>query len=109
MPQAAKKVQDRITRQIFGALRQAFPDIPSEQAKVIYRYNPVAIRVKIVSSQFVGKTTAEREAMVNAAFESLPPDSTEDISMQFMLTPREAKQTFRMLSQEFDDPTDTYL
>ena len=47
--------------------------------------------------------------MVNAAFESLPPDAGEDISMQFMLMPREAKQSYRNLSQEFDEPTDAYL
>ena len=45
MAQVAKKVQDKITRQIFGALKKAFADLPDDQEKVIYRYNPVSIRV----------------------------------------------------------------
>ena len=100
----SKKKQDATTKRIFQALKTAFPEIPEEQSQVVYRYNAVAIRVRVVSSKFVGKTGAEREAMVNAAYESLLPDATDDITMQITLTPREAKQSFQVVSHEFDEP-----
>jgi len=109
MPQAVKKVQDKTTRAIYAALKTAFPEVPDDPGQVVYRYNPVAVRVRVISPKFVGKTSAEREAMVAAAFESLPPDATEDITLQLMFTPREAKQRHQLLSREFDDPTGEYL
>jgi stress-induced morphogen len=109
MAQVAKKVQDKTTRQIFSALKKAFPNLPEESERVVYRYNPAAIRIRIISPRFVGKTTDERDALVNAAFESLPPDATDDVTMLIMLTPREAKKSHQMLSREFDDPTGEYL
>jgi len=102
------KRQDRTTFRIHQALKAAFPDLPDEPEKVVYRYNPVSIRVRVVTSKFVGKTEAERDAMVGAAFEPLPPDETEDISFQLMLTPRESKQSARIMYREFDEP-DTYV
>lgn len=113
MPRATKfqnkKVQDKKTRLIFAALKKAFPDLPDDPGQVVYRYKQVSVRVRVVSSQFVGKTSAERGAMVAAAYESLPPDATDDVTMELTLTPREAKQSFQRLSQEFDDPTGEYL
>jgi stress-induced morphogen len=108
MPRVAKKVQDETTAKIFAALKGAFPELPDEPEEVVYRYNPVAVRVRVVSPKFRGKSTAEREEMVDQAFRSLPPEVTEDITMQFMLTPEEAKRP-TMLDREFDDPTDSYL
>jgi stress-induced morphogen len=108
MPRVAKKVQDETTTRIFAALKKAFPELPDDPEKVVYRYNPVAIRVRIVSPKFKGKSTAEREEMVNKAFKSLPDELTEDITMQFMLTPDEAKKP-TLLDREFDDPTGSYL
>lgn len=105
----AEKVQDQTTAQIFAALKKEFPDLPDDPSQVVYRYNPVSVRVRVISSRFVGKTSAERGAMVAAAYEPLPPDATDDITMELTLTPREAKQSYQRLSQEFDDPTGEYL
>lgn len=41
---SAKKIQDAATRQIFAALKAAFPNLPDDPRQVVYRYNPVAIR-----------------------------------------------------------------
>src|SRR5438046_4875754 len=92
MPRAAKKIQDETTGQIFAALKKAFPDLPDDPEKVVYRYNPVAIRVRIVSPKFRGKSTAEREEIMRKALKSLPDEATEDITMLFMLTPGESKK-----------------
>lgn len=108
MPWIAKKQQDKTTARLYAALKQAFPEVPDDPEQVVYRYNPVSIRVRVVSPKFRGKSDSEREAMVNAAIESLPPEATEDITMLFMLTPQEAKRP-TLLQLEFDDPKDSYL
>lgn len=108
MQQAVKKTQDATTTRIFAALKQAFPKLPDDPDQVVYRYNPVAIRVRIVSPKFRGKTDAEREEIVKRAFKSLPDAVTEDITMLFMLTPDEARKP-TLLDREFDDPTGEYL
>ena len=71
MPRAAKKIQDDTTAQIFDALKKAFPELSDDPKKVVYRYNSVAVRVRVISPKFRGKSTAEREAMVNSAFDTL--------------------------------------
>ena len=103
-PKNAVKAQDRITARIYSALKDYFPDIPDDPISVVYRYNPVCIRVRVVSSKFVGKSSAEREAMIQAAYEPLPPDATDDVTMELALTPRESKQSFQIVSREFDEP-----
>jgi hypothetical protein len=74
---------------------------------VVYRYNPVAIRTRIISPRFIGKSLAEREEMVLTALDSVPDEVSEDITMMIMLTPREAKRPDYVF-REFDDP-DTYV
>jgi stress-induced morphogen len=111
MPRAAKKgkenrIQDESTAQIYAALKTAFPNLPDDPMQVVYRYNPVAIRVRIISPKFTGKSSAEREEMVNVVLDSVPDEITEDITMQIMLSPREAKRPDYVF-REFDDP-DTY-
>lgn len=108
MLKVAKKVQDEVTGQIFAALKDAFPELPDQPEKVVYRYNPVAVRVCVISPSFRGKSTAEREAVVNAALESLPRTITEDITMLFMLTPAEANKP-TLVYREFVNPTGEYL
>jgi|GEM_PF-2022269 len=98
-----RKRQDAGTAKVFAALRVAFPDLPEDPAKVVYRYNPVAIRVRVVSPRFVGKSLAEREEMVLAALDEVPESVADDITMILMLTPREAKRP-DVMSNEFDEP-----
>ena len=107
-PKSHKKIQDETTATIYAALKQAFPELPDEPERVIYRYNSVSVRVRIVSQKFRGKSMAEREEMVNEALGSVPPEMTDDISILFMLTPGEAKKPQKLLI-EFDNPTDRYL
>lgn len=111
MPRAAKKarkIQDEATGRIYAALTTAFPGLPDDPGQVVYRYNPVAIRVRVISPRFSGKSMAEREELVNEALDCVPGEITEDITMQIMLTPREAKRP-DTVCREFDNPTGEYL
>jgi hypothetical protein len=108
MPKVAKKVQDETTAGLFAALKRAFPDLPEEPERVVYRYNPVAVRVRVVSPKFRGKSSAQREELVNRALRALPAEATEDITMLFMLTPEEADKP-TLLQTEFDEPSGSYL
>lgn len=108
MPRVAKKRQDDRTRQIYAALKKVFSDLPDVTSEVVYLYNPVSIRIRVIDPRFEGKGTAERERMVNRALKTLPPEVTEDITLLLMLTPEEAEKS-STLSREFDDPTDSHL
>ncbi len=104
----AKKVQNHKTRKLFAALKDEFPELPDDPDAVVYQYNPIAIRVRVISPKFRGKSSAQREELINEAIRSVPPKVTEDISMLFMLTPEEARNP-TLLHREFDEPTDSYL
>lgn len=105
---AKKKVQDEVTASLYLALKKAFSGLSQNVEDVVYRYNPVAVRVRVISAKFEGKSSAERESMVNKALRGLPDEMTEDITMLFTLTPEEAKKP-TLLQREFDEPTDSYL
>jgi hypothetical protein len=72
-----------------------------------YRQNSVSIRLRIIDSDFKGKTRAHREEEVWAALEKLPEDAAAEISLLLLLTPEEAKTSFA--SFEFDDPIPSKL
>lgn len=105
--QPEKKLQDDSTLQIYSALKSAFPNLSAQQEQVVYRYNPVSIRVRVVSPRFTGKSLAEREEMVLEVLDSVPSEMAEDITYLLMLSPREARRP-DLMSREFDDPN-TYL
>lgn len=106
MPWPNKKTQDEATAAIYTALRRAFPELPTTPEQVVYRYNPVALRVRVVTDRFAGKSTAERDEMVSQALKGVPPEVTEDITIQLMLTPDETGQ-LSLVQREFDHPTDS--
>jgi hypothetical protein len=102
-----KKKQDKATRAIYKALKAAFPELPEDIGRVVYRYNPVAIRLLVVDRRFDGLSTAERYKLVSDALESLPESVMADISMTVMRTPREmadAAKNGDLIYLEFEDP-----
>lgn len=108
MPWPNTKTQDDATAAIYAALRRAFPELPAAPEQVVYRYNPVALRVRVVSPRFAGKSTAERDEMVSQALRAVPPEVTEDITLQLMLTPEETTSS-TLVQREFDHPTESYF
>ena len=109
MPRAAKKVQDEATKQIYRALKAVFPGLARNTGAVVYRYNPVSIRVRVIDPQFKGMSMAQREALIDRALAQLPRTVIDDITLLLALTPEEADDTGQLLSHEFDDPTGSRL
>jgi hypothetical protein len=100
------KRPDPYLKQIIKALEpydQAHPKAAIEA----YRQNSVSIRIRIIDSDFKGKSWSQREEDVWAALEELPEDVFAEISLLLLLTPEEAKKSFA--SMEFDDPIPSEL
>lgn len=108
MVQKTAKIQDKATRQIYSLVKKRFPDVPEALDKVVYRYNPASIRLRIIDPAFEGKSYGEREAFVEGLLEQLPPNVRRDITLLLLLTPKEA-QNPDLMNLEFDDPTGTRL
>ncbi|HEX5270261.1 MAG TPA: hypothetical protein VFW33_07240 [Gemmataceae bacterium] len=97
---------DPILRQIIDALREYDKAHPKAEIEA-YRQNSVSVRIRILSSEFAGKSRAEREAGVWPVLNNLPEDTLAEISLLLLLTPDEAKNSFASL--EFDDPIPSKL
>jgi hypothetical protein len=79
-----------------------------------YRYNSASIRVRVIDPRFEGMKREQRDAMVEAELDKLPPETQSDIVTLFTFAPSELTQTPRtfrefMQNTEFDDPTPTML
>ena len=79
-----------------------------------YRYNPASIRVRVIDPRFQGKSSEERDAMVEPHLQRLPERTQADIMSLFTFAPSELMQTpatFRefLLNTEFDDPSPSIL
>jgi stress-induced morphogen len=96
--------------QIYAALDRAFPgELDGAVQNVVYRRNSVAMRVRIVSKRFNGKSLAEREELAMRALEPLGQATIDEISMLLTLTPEEARQGNDLMDLEFRDPKRSYL
>lgn len=103
-----RKKQDKATRAIFKALKAAFPNLPDDIGQVVYRYNPVAIRLLVVDDRFTGLGTAARYKIVLDALRNLPEVTVKDISMAVMRTPEEMTDPAGrgdLVYLEFEDPS----
>lgn len=109
MPQQTAKKQDRSTRLIYARLKDRFPDLPTEMDKVVYRYNPASIRVRVVDPTFAGMTYTQREESIADILTALPSAVRTDITLLLLLTPNEAQDPSDLMNLEFDDPSSTYL
>lgn len=65
----------------------------------VYRYNPAAIRVKIVDAVFHGRTKGERHDYAMRFLRRLPEDVLAQISILLCLEPGESS----FLDQEFHE------
>ena len=74
---------------------------PGAQIKV-YRYNPGAIRIRIVDEGFDGKSIKDREAEVWPILEKLPEPLQMEVSVCLLITPHE--QATSLMNLEFEDP-----
>lgn len=97
------------TRQVEELLRNA-----GFEKSDAYRYNPAAIRVRVIDSRFEGLRIEDRDAMVEPHLEKLPERTQGDIMTLLTLAPSELQQTdktFRefYLNMEFENPSPSVL
>ncbi len=85
------------TRQIEEILGREFARIKS------YRYNPAAIRVRVIDPRFAGKNRVDREEMVEPFLKHLPEDIYCDITVLLTLAPGEEKTS--PMNYEFEHPS----
>jgi len=90
------------TRKVEEILRKEFPHTDA------YRYNSASIRVRVVDKRFEGKTTEQRDAMVEPLLEKLPQNTQADIINLLTLTPGEQAAS-SIANLEFDDPSPSRL
>jgi hypothetical protein len=109
MPQKTLKRQDRDTKEIYKVLKNHFPELPDDMDKVIYRYNPASIRMRLIDGAFQGKSFGEREQLIEPLLETLPERIRTNITLLLLLTPKEAKNSDDLMNLEFDKPTGSLL
>ena len=105
MARRANKKQDERTAAIYQALATQFPELDSRPKEVVYVYNPVAIRVRVVDESFAGQSYSQRHRRVMKALEPLPEEIVGDITMVLALTPSELEKQQSLVNLEFDDPS----
>ncbi len=107
-PKASKK-QDERTAAIYQALSSQFPELDRRPKEVVYVYNPVAIRVRVVDESFAGLSYSQRHRRVMKALAPLPEEIVGDITMVLALTPAEIEREQSLVNLEFDDPSRSRL
>jgi len=88
----------RIERLLIEEYRSVHPDARIK----VYRYNPGAIRIRVVDRSFEGKTISEREAEIWRILEKLPDPLQMEISVCLLITPDE--QETSLMNLEFEEP-----
>jgi stress-induced morphogen len=94
------------SRQVEDVLRKVFPNTDA------YRFNSASIRVRVIDPQFEGKTTEERDAMIEPLLEQLPEPIQRDIMNLLTLSPSETSSSFNrksLVNLEFEDPSRSML
>jgi stress-induced morphogen len=102
--QQANMIRDKETEAVERVLREHFPDYPAKYPPSVYRYNPAAIRVRVVSKLFEGMDHVERNDLIYPILEkNLPEDTWQDITQILLFAPKELK--FSAANFEFEHPT----
>ncbi len=94
------------TRHVEQFLRREFPNTDA------YRFNSASIRVRVIDPRFEGKSTEDRDAMVEPLLDQLPEETQADIMNLLTLSPTEVLSEFSkesLVNAEFDDPSPSTL
>jgi hypothetical protein len=95
---------DDAVKEIAAVLEEYEDRNPGSECAV-YRYNPAAIRIRIIDPAFEGKSKSERHDEAFAALKGLPGRVLSQISVLLCLAPGER----HMLDMEFEDPSRSQL
>ena len=104
---ARRAVKDTATKQIERALAEGYLPNHPEASLTVYRYNSASIRVRVIDPDFEGRDLVDRETEILPIIRKLPDDLQDQITMLFLVTPRESKRS--SLSAEFDHPAPARL
>ncbi len=93
------------TRMVEDVLRRTFPNTAA------YRYNSASIRIRVVDPRFEGKSTEERDGMVEPLINKLPEATQADIMNLLTLSPNELNGLNRksLVNEEFKEPSPSML
>lgn len=97
------KTIDASVKQVLAVLKKGYGKKHPKAQIEAYRYNPAAIRVRIIDPDLARLELFDRHEHVLQLLEELPDEIFTDLSMLSLITPRERKLSFE--SMEFDDPT----
>jgi hypothetical protein len=100
------KRPDAVLKRIITALGEYQKAHPQAEIEV-YRQNSVSVRIRVLNSQFRGKSRAQREQELWAVLNNLPEETLAEISLVLLLTSEEMKNSFA--SAEFDAPIPSKL
>jgi hypothetical protein len=103
MPRTANEKHDSEVEQIQNALAARF----GADAVTVRRYNPAAIRVRVIDARFGGKSIPQREKIALPVIRRLPDSIQSDITVLLLLAPDE--QADSLMNLEFERPTRTRL
>jgi hypothetical protein len=99
--------QDAATKRIRKLLDDRYAGRHPGASIDVYRYNPAAIRIRIIDPDFAEKSLAAREQEIWPILEELPEGVFSDITVCLLITPDE--QPSSLMNLEFDDPQPTRL
>ena len=98
---------DRHVGRVLETLREKYlPDHPRAQIDA-RRYNTACIWVRILDPDYAGTELNQRWERLWELFEPLPEAIQSEISLLFLLTPKEASSRFAHMNREFENPTPT--
>src|SRR2546425_515486 len=96
-----KGMRTRETKKVEEILRREFPESDA------YRYNSASIRIRIIDPRFKGKSTEERDDLVEPLLEQFDESTQADIMTLVPLYPGETEAPLGALgaNRAFEDPS----
>ena len=101
IPRGPKPEQDEIFAAIVRQLERYATEHPAATVEA-YRHGEYAVRVRITSPDFVGRSRTDRHNEVWAYFAPLTEDELGDLHVLVCVTPEERARS--IASIDFDDP-----
>jgi stress-induced morphogen len=95
----AEKIKNHETALIEQKLKPHFSNVEA------YRYNVASIRVRVIDSQFQGKSKVDRFDIVSSCLDELPEDIQTDITILLILTPEEIATSPMNVEFEYPSPS----
>jgi hypothetical protein len=89
-----KSLRTNETRTVEKLLRDDFPNTDA------YRYNPASIRVRIIDPRFEGKSTEQRDALVEPRLTTRPKPTRAEIMCLLTLYPGETDESVQAFAAE---------